>query len=72
MRAKIAPRAKPECTTLITEGGVKPRVSACRKEEREQVGWGLGKIPKWGRRATTWYTHLRTDRGPVGKWKKRN
>ena len=30
-----------------------------------------GKIPGWGRRAATWYTYMRTDRGPVGKWKKR-
>ena len=29
------------------------------------------KDPEVGRRATTWYTYLRTDRGPVGKWKKR-
>ena len=35
------------------------------------MGWGLGRIPKWERRATTWYTYLRTDRGPVVKWKKR-
>ena len=70
-RAKIAPRAKPESKTLITEGGVKQRVSAYRKEERQQMGWGLGKVPKWERRATTWYTYLRTDRGSVGKWKKR-
>ena len=24
-----------------------------------------------GKAADTWYTYLRTDRGPVGKWKKR-
>ena len=52
-RTKIAPRAKPESKTLITEGGVKQRVSAYRKEKRQQMGWGLGKIPKWERRATT-------------------
>ncbi len=29
------------------------------------------KVAGWERRAATWYTYLRTDRGPVGKWKKR-
>ena len=68
-----SPRAenmRAESKILKTEGGVKQRVSACRREERQQAGWGLEKIPKWGRRATTWYTYLRTDRGPVGKWKR--
>ena len=44
---RLLPRAKPESKTLITEGGVKQRVPAYRKEERQQMGWGLGKIPKW-------------------------
>ena len=68
MRAK---NARAESRTLITEGGVKQGVSARRREETQQVGWGLGKIPKWGRRTTTWYTYLRTDRGPIRKWEKR-
>ena len=25
----------------------------------------------WNRGAATWYTYLRTDRGPIGVWKKR-
>ncbi len=58
--------------TLVTEGGVRQGVSAQRQGERQQTGWGLGMIPRWGRRAATWYTYLRTDRGPVGKWKKRS
>ena len=58
-------------TTLVTEGGVRQKVSAQRREERQQAGWGLGMVARWGRRATTWYTYLRTDRGLVGKWKKR-
>ena len=37
-----------------------------RREERQQTGWGLGRVSGWG-----WYTYLRTDRGPLGKWKKR-
>ena len=56
---------------LVTEGGVRQAVSAKRQEERRQTGWGLGWIPRWERRAATWYTYLRTDRGPVGKWRKR-
>ena len=56
--------------TLVTEGGVKQKVSEQRREEQSQKGWGLGKIPGWGRRAATWYIYMRTDRGPVGKWKK--
>ena len=60
-----------KCRTLITEGGFKQKVTAQRREERSQKGWGLGKIPGWERRAATWYTYMRTDRGPVGKWKKR-
>lgn len=56
---------------LVTEGGVKQDVTDRRKGERQQEGWGWGKVPLWGRRAATWYTYLRTDRGPVGKWKKR-
>ena len=32
---------------------------------------GPRKGPRWGRRAATWYTYMRTDRGPVVKWKKR-
>ena len=52
-----AENTRAESKTLITEGGVEQRVSACRREERQQAGWGLGKIPKWGR-----YTYLRTDR----------
>ena len=32
---------------------------------------GPGKVPGWERRAATWYTYMRTDRGPVGRWKKR-
>ena len=51
--------------------GVKQRVLAQRQEERQQTRWGLGKITRGGRRAVTWYTFLRTDRGPVWKWKKR-
>ena len=60
-----------EGITLITEGGVRQKVSGQRREERAQSGWGLGKVSGWGRRAATWYTYMRTDRGPVGKWKKR-
>ena len=63
--------SKEERTILTTEGGVRQRVSANRQAERQQAGWGLGRVPKWGRRAATWYTYLRTDRGPVGKCKKR-
>ena len=54
-------------TALVTEGEIKQDISARRKEERQQAGWGLGRIPLWGRRAVTWYTYLRKDRGPVGK-----
>ena len=36
--------ARAESRTLITEGVVKRRVSAHRREERQQAGWGLGKI----------------------------
>ena len=57
--------------TLITVGGVRQRVSAQRREERQQTEWGLGKVSGWGRRAATWYTYLRTDREPAGKQKKR-
>ena len=64
-------REQAEGYNLITEGGVRQKVSAQRREERTQSGWGLGKVPGWGRRAATWYTYMRTDRGPVGKWKKR-
>ena len=60
-----------KCRTLITEGGVKQKVAAQRREERCQKRWGMGKIPGWGRRAIAWYTYMRTDRGPVGIWKKR-
>ena len=76
---KIAKRAaeeqgthdEDEHTALITEGGVRQGVSALRREERTQSGWGLGKVAGWDGRAATWYTYMRTDRGPVGKWKKR-
>ena len=57
--------------TLITEGGVKQTVSAKRREERSQRGWGQGKVVGWDRKAVTWYTYLRTDRGPIRIWKKR-
>ena len=71
--AKQAAEGKTDTTEgegLVTGRGVKQSVSASRREERIQAGWGLGRIPKWGRQATTWYTYLRTDRGPVGKWRK--
>ena len=32
-------------TALVTEGGIKQDVSACRKEERQQAWWGRGEIP---------------------------
>ena len=55
--------------TLITEGGVKQTVSAKRRSERPQGGWGQGKVVGWDRKAVKWYTYLRTDRGPIGIWK---
>ena len=64
-------REEAEGIKLITEGGVRKKVSAQRREERTQSGWGLGKVPGWGRRAATWFTYMRTDREPVGIWKKR-
>ena len=42
---------KEEHTILITEGGVKQRVSALRREERTQSRWSLGKVAVWDRRA---------------------
>ena len=56
---------------LVTERGVKQKVSEQQRKERSQIGWGLGKILGWGRRAATWYTYMKTDREPVGNWKKR-
>ena len=55
-----------EETILVTEGGVRQGVSENRQAERQQTGWGLGKVPRWRRGAATWYTYLKTDRGPVG------
>ncbi len=59
-----------KCRTLVTEGGIKQKVSVQWREERSQKGRGLGKIPGWERRAATWYTYIRTNREPVGKLKK--
>ena len=39
--------------TMVPEGGVRQEVSAKRQEERKQAGWGLGEVPKWGRRVAT-------------------
>ncbi|KAF8463325.1 hypothetical protein BDZ91DRAFT_796479 [Kalaharituber pfeilii] len=46
-----------------TEGGLRQELVRKRKEERERAGFGKGKFVKWGRRALTNYTWLRTGKG---------
>ncbi|KAF8459733.1 hypothetical protein BDZ91DRAFT_799654 [Kalaharituber pfeilii] len=46
-----------------TEGGLRQELVRKRKEERERAGFGKGKFAKWGRRALTNYTWLRTGKG---------
>ncbi|KAF8453405.1 hypothetical protein BDZ91DRAFT_853215 [Kalaharituber pfeilii] len=46
-----------------TEGGLRQELVRKRKEERERAGFRKGKFVKWGRRALTNYTWLRTGKG---------
>ncbi|KAF8445149.1 hypothetical protein BDZ91DRAFT_853765 [Kalaharituber pfeilii] len=46
-----------------TEGGLRQELVRKRKEERGRAGFGKGKFVKWGRRALTNYTWLRTGKG---------
>ena len=53
---------------VLTEGGIKQQLTAQRKKERAQVGWGKGRVARWGRRAATKYTHCRTGKGNLRGW----
>ena len=53
---------------VLTEGGIKQQLTARRKTERVQVGWGGGRVARWGRRAATRYTHCRTGKGNLRGW----
>ena len=52
----------------LTEGGIKQQLTAKRKAERAQVGWGKGRVAGWSRRAATRYTHCRTGKGNSRGW----
>ena len=53
----------------VTEGGIKQAVSAGRKAEREQDGWGKDRVVRWSRWACTLYSYLR--QGSIRVWKKK-
>ena len=66
--------AKVGCRTSllpqVTEGGVRALWKEIRQRERARVGLGAGHVVRWNRRAVLRYTHLRTDRGDVGRWRR--
>ena len=53
---------------VLTEGGIKQQLTAKRKVERAQAGWGKGKVAGWSWRAATRYTHCRTGKGNLRGW----
>ena len=54
----------------VTEGGLKQYIKQTRAHSRgqDQPGYGKGRVLDWNRKATTTYTHLRTNKGPIRSW----
>lgn len=55
----------------MTEGGVRAFWKALRARERAVPGFGGGRVTKWGRRAVSRYTQMRSGKGDVGEWRRR-
>ena len=53
---------------VLTEGGIKQQLTAKRKAERAQVGWGKRRVAGWSWRAATRYTYCRTGKGNLRGW----
>ena len=54
----------------VTEGGLRQHIKQIRAHSRGQdlPGYGKGRVLDWNRKATTTYTHLRTNKGPMRAW----
>src|SRR5258705_7584119 len=49
----------------VTEGGICQKIKGWRKEERQVVGFGKGKVGSWNWREATKCSQLRTNKGAL-------
>ena len=57
---------------ILIKGGIRQQLTARRKAERAQVGWGGGRVVGWSRRAATRYTHCRTGKEKLRRKTEKN
>ena len=53
----------------MTEGGIRQKVKEWKREAKQAIGYGKGKVMSWGLKAVSTYTQLRTNRGALRVWK---
>ena len=49
----------------VTEGGIRQKIERWGTEARQVEGFGKGKVMSLGRRMTTTYSQLRTNKGAL-------